>query len=1242
MEVDSDAIPSPTSMPPPPKRAIRTYGRPKEPGPAPEPASALLLPRSSTPPPNRSKTRWSPPPTADGASHASFGFAWRKKLAAIDAQYDSGDEETSYPAPGTSKTSADETPTSPIQEALPIDNPSPLPAPPASRRRVSNRIAFSDQDSDREPPLPPSEDELPEHVLVADSRPKAKTKPVSSRAPLAFNDAPVPGHRKRVSEANAKPKLKAPTKKDIEETRRDRGRLAASTKAGVQPAEKSTRFTKFALFQNLVGVPRTSSIDDPITAFSSSPQPPPIPAPREEEGIDAPLPFVPPKPEPKADELPSLDSSDDEELPDVAVLLSGVNEQRERAQRQQELAAMKLKLVAQRAAAVLNADDDDDDLVVEARPKAKSEKKPRLSEARKRQMQVSEYGRAGGSKAAGTTHDQLVKQLKHRVEQENAKITNEKESEWARRGGNVMAVAADANQNSAMMSEAIKVIAEKGRLNAEAQTARMQIDDGEEEEESDEDWTEEADVTMVDEDKDEEAPVPTKSRSNRRIVDSDDDGEDDPEVPSGQNQRVSSTDEQTEDEGDKENDIGFSFDPTADKENRAIQRQPLGALQRPHGLGRQGSLFGLEEGFNRSMSMSPGDAPISDGENENDENAPVDKGEDRRRPLRLPSDEDPFTSESPSRNLDFAERLKQSSPTSTQPGTPELTLRPTLEPEPLGSKFKSIGGLSQFSDEGSFTKHAALQPGFSDLFESGSELQQRRPLGRGTSFMEKSGLFGQLRNSDHLNLTQDVDLQPAFKVGDRLREQAETIFLKEQEYVLELASKTSEKKQPQPVYINENGFLTQTRPQDEEEPELYRPSSPSWDTSAQLSPSSSQTQPQTQPGSVLSSLRIPLRTLSLKAGDLSSPDSDSLTPSPRRRLVKGQRPLASPTASPTRRQSFNAFDALQGKAPQDKRKGKEPLKKSVFIEGEAEESDDDEMALFRSSGDGDGDEEDGEDQDQTLVTLVDDQEMDDKTAARDAVIEKFQEQLNEDDIENEKLHQAVTRGDLRKKRRIGGGLDDSDDDEDGDDFRAKRMRRGLYEPQIERGDIKELAKNPSTVAFFQVYADDLKAGDEGEFAYLQEETQPQASEDAQMGSDEEEEREIVTTSEIRRQAQEMARTGQLDELASMDAEDTSWIDKDMDEEEETQTKFVSISRAQMRKRPSNNAIEQARMHKWHKTEARSRNAGTGRASGRTAVTAQKPSVRPQPANKPADTRRPVKQQPSILAGVATDRSMRFE
>lgn len=68
---------------------------------------------------------------------------------------------------------------------------------------------------------------------------------------------------------------------------------------------------------------------------------------------------------------------------------------------------------------------------------------------------------------------------------------------------------------------------------------------------------------------------------------------------------------------------------------------------------------------------------------------------------------------------------------------------------------------------------------------------------------------------------------------------------------------------------------------------------------------------------------------------------------------------------------------------------KPKMVKSAFVEGEAEESDEDAIFGFGPKVKHDSDEEeDGEDQDATLQELVDDKDMDADTLNEDKVLEK--------------------------------------------------------------------------------------------------------------------------------------------------------------------------------------------------------------------------------------------------------------
>lgn len=192
-------------------------------------------------------------------------------------------------------------------------------------------------------------------------------------------------------------------------------------------------------------------------------------------------------------------------------------------------------------------------------------------------------------------------------------------------------------------------------------------------------------------------------------------------------------------------------------------------------------------------------------------------------------------------------------------------------------------------------------------------------------------------------------------------------------------------------------FLTQTRP-DVSSPEVYRPGPPT-QISSLLATQQSIVNSQI-PTSTLASQRHPLRTLSLsQSAEFDSPErvpfrrlvkrTGSRTPPPSsKRTIGGYQ--SSPSPSPTVRSNkpLNAFEALArgGKAKQ-KQKAPTRLEKSEFVEGEAQESD--EEVRFGFGFGKEEDEEDGEDLDRTLETLVDDQEMDEETLAAERVMEKF-------------------------------------------------------------------------------------------------------------------------------------------------------------------------------------------------------------------------------------------------------------
>ncbi len=166
-------------------------------------------------------------------------------------------------------------------------------------------------------------------------------------------------------------------------------------------------------------------------------------------------------------------------------------------------------------------------------------------------------------------------------------------------------------------------------------------------------------------------------------------------------------------------------------------------------------------------------------------------------------------------------------------------------------------------------------------------------------------------------------------------------------------------------------FLTQTRPTVDESPMRFRSPvktqvTPGW----QFSTTSSSK-------GVFSSLRKPLAPILSQ-----DPDEDDV---PARKRLHKRAVSVSPERAPGPALKLrSAFDVL-GKRTSPKRK--RPMR-SEYVEGEAEESDDEAAFGFGAKKPDDEEEEDGEDQDKHLEDLVDDKEMDAETLAEAAVLEK--------------------------------------------------------------------------------------------------------------------------------------------------------------------------------------------------------------------------------------------------------------
>lgn len=112
--------------------------------------------------------------------------------------------------------------------------------------------------------------------------------------------------------------------------------------------------------------------------------------------------------------------------------------------------------------------------------------------------------------------------------------------------------------------------------------------------------------------------------------------------------------------------------------------------------------------------------------------------------------------------------------------------------------------------------------------------------------------------------------------------------------------------------------------------------------------------------------------------------------------MKGKRRADSPIdeenvlSSPPRHPPSAFTKLLEGAKRQDK-KEKKKLGKSHFIEGEAQESDEDEMFGFGGAKKNEDDEESDDDDPNAIVeNLVDDNAMDDQQLGEERVLEKYQ------------------------------------------------------------------------------------------------------------------------------------------------------------------------------------------------------------------------------------------------------------
>lgn len=500
------------------------------------------------------------------------------------------------------------------------------------------------------------------------------------------------------------------------------------------------------------------------------------------------------------------------------------------------------------------------------------------------------------------------------------------------------------------------------------------------------------------------------------------------------------------------------------------------------------------------------------------------------QPSVLPADDDPFTfTPSPAKAREQAMRRLGSPPPKPFVGKRGLSQMFEEEGDGLGSVpallVQGVDGECAAPGE-SDAGLMGIKPVLGGLSQAFEETQDASGSGS-----RLSGLAALRRGADaELSLTfeaQAAALQPALEVDDRLRARAAAIFEKEQEYVLGAAQPAPSRARRE-LYITENGFLTQTRPEGSS-PLMYRPSPSQRPYDALLRAQSVGTL-STAPGSGVAGTgtatsspfltRQPLGTLAETSPTSSSvrreplrrlrrahtspdghaPESASAT-SKRYRYPHGQSLSPSPSPSPSRVKAMGAAMAggmertaftelMMGAAQRDNVKAKK--KRSEFVEDQAVEEDEEDLLGFggvrkkKGGNDDDEDEDDEHEADGVVKALVDDAHMDEMALAKSKVLEKHLEHQSADDARLEKEVQDVVAGKKRTRRRGGaGGLLGSDEsDEDEDDEEARALRQRLAKKRRVAGDtLDALARDPVTAPFHATYQMAL-VDDADEFAHL--------------------------------------------------------------------------------------------------------------------------------------------------------------
>jgi mediator of replication checkpoint protein 1 len=447
--------------------------------------------------------------------------------------------------------------------------------------------------------------------------------------------------------------------------------------------------------------------------------------------------------------------------------------------------------------------------------------------------------------------------LRRQAEEESLDIVKQKEEEWKRLGGTVRD-----RQHTESVEDAQRNQIQRGLAvwSGQATTSWSTNEDVDDAEEDGSDWSKESGsesgsedaidyekMEMVEDDEEmvveqgrtdngsdvnqsegeKEDPTfkgKSKGRSRRRVVDSDESdtgGEavdnDRPSGTSAAHYITSSSDDRTEDENDKENNTRLMFDRSDDKENKAVVRHV------PFPSTSSCSVF---DDSDRDLSLSPPhvvacglDPGIKSGPE-----SPINASEERE-PFGILSEASPMSHRIQSTGLtqSFDIQLEHSpSAVSFEDGdvfapvlsapVASLTFAPVFDCDSGGKGKEPALGFSQVLQESgtrSFGAPSLLRrPGLSDLFNSNTQKEVRNQFLSVLCCPSKISGYKkdaprELRKQESLGLTQDLILQPALQVDEKILRKADTIFEKEQESVVEAMNKKDVKEQE--VYVNDLG-----------------------------------------------------------------------------------------------------------------------------------------------------------------------------------------------------------------------------------------------------------------------------------------------------------------------------------------------------------------------------------------------------------------------------------------------------